>query len=318
MKVSPDNFLLDGISLNKSKNLFFIGGGEETLMQKMLEIIISALKKEGGGEVAKILNAEINDVSISGYSDSLFSGSKILVYENPKKIDLGSLAKSKKLKISIIVKSSLSKNSFKLKKFFDDSEAAYSMSCYKLSSELKRKILLRHLNKNEIKMDQQALWFFLDNTDNRYGLLENEMNKLLFLDGPNIGVNELRKIISKNNSDEVDKLFFLLPETSKKIINETNRVILSSSSSYALLQRIKFFLDIFLESNSVEDVKRVFPKYLFRDKEKFIEIFKKNSPKKNLVVLRLVKKTELLLRKNDSLFLPITQRFLLNVKKTLN
>jgi hypothetical protein len=37
-----------------------------------------------------------------------------------------------------------------------------------------------------------------------------------------------------------------------------------------------------------------------------------------LIVLRLIKKTELLLRKNDSLFLQITQRFLLNIKKTLN
>ena len=35
-------------------------------------------------------------------------------------------------------------------------------------------------------------------------------------------------------------------------------------------------------------------------------------------VLSLIKKTELLLRKNDALFLPITQRFLLNIKKTLN
>ena len=95
-------------------------------------------------------------------------------------------------------------------------------------------------------------------------------------------------------------------------------MILSSSSSYTLLQRIKFFLNIFLESNSIEDANKLFPKYLFREKEKFIEIFKKNKPEKNLAMLSLIKKTELLLRKNDSLFLPITQRFLLNIKKNLN
>ena len=178
--------------------------------------------------------------------------------------------------------------------------------------------MLRYLGKNNVKIDQPGLWFFLENTDNRYGLFENEMNKLAFLEGPTIGVEELRKVISKNDSDEIDKLFFLLPETSRKIINQANKAILSSSRSYALLQRIKFFLDIFLESNSVSDVNRIFPKYLFRDKEKFIELFKKNKPEKNLIVLSLIKKTELLLRKNDSLFLPITQRFLLNVKKALN
>ena len=318
MKISPDNFLLNNISFDKNKNLFFIGGQEETLIQKMLEIIISTLKKEGPKEIIKILNAEINDESIGENSNSLFDESKILIYENPKKIDFTSLSSSKQSKVSIIIKSSLAKNNFKLKKFFDESESAYSISCYKLSSELKKKILFKYLHKNNIKIDQQGIWFFLENTDNRYGLLENEMNKLAFLDSPTIGVEELRKVISRNDSDEIDKLFFLLPETSKKIINQANKVILSSSNSYALLQRIKFFLDIFLESTSISDVNRIFPKYLFRDKEKFIDLFKKNKPEKNLIVLSLIKKTELLLRKNDSLFLPITQRFLLNIKRALS
>jgi len=318
MKVSPDSFLLDSISLDKNKNLFFIGGQEETLMQKILEIISSELNKDGENEIIKILNAEINSDGINEHSNSLFSESRILIYENPKKIDFATLSAIGHLKISIIVKSSLSKNNFRLKKFFDESESAYSVSCYKLSSELKKKILLKFLNENNIKIDQQGLWFFLENTDSRYGLFENEINKLFFLGKSIVGVKELRKIISKNDSDEIEKLFFLLPESSKKIINQANRVILSSSSSYALLQRIKFFLNIFLESSSIEDANKLFPKYLFREKEKFIEIFKKNKPEKNIAMLGLIKKTELLLRKNDSLFLPITQRFLLNIKKTLS
>ena len=318
MKVSPDNFLLNNISLEKNKFLFFIDGQEETLVQKIIEVIISSLRKESPSEVIKILNAEISGESLNENSNSLFDESKILLYENPKKIDFEALAESRRLNISIIIKSSLSKNSFKLKKFFDSSSSAYSVSCYKLGLELKKKILLKHLNENEIKVDQPAFWFFLENTDNRYGLFENEMNKLLFLRGSSVGVKELRKIVSKNESDEIEKLFFLLPETAKKIINQTNKVILSSSNSYTLLQRIKYFLNILLESTSLEDVNRLFPKYLFRDKEKFIEIFKKNNPEKNIVVLGLIKKTELLLRKNDSLFLPITQRFLLNIKKALN
>ena len=318
MKISSDYFLLNSVSLDKNKNLFFISGQEETLIQKILEIIISALKKEGVKEVIKIINTEISKDSINEHSNSLFGESKILIYENPKKIDFAALDTNKQLNISIIIKSSLSKNNFKLKKFFDDSEVAYSVSCYKLSSELKKRILLKHLNNNRMKIDQAGLCFFLENTDNRYGLFQNEINKLLFLTGSSFGVGELRKVISKNETDEIEKLFFLLNEPSKKIINQTNMVILSSSNSYTLLQRIKFFLDILLESDSVSDVNKLFPKYLFRDRENFIRIFKKNNSEKNLVVLSLIKKTELLLRKNDSLFLPITQRFLLNVKKTLN
>ena len=283
-----------------------------------MKLLFQPLKKEGTKEVIKIINTEINKDSISEHSNSLFSKSKILIYENPKKIDFDALYANKQLNISVVIKSSLSKNNFKLKKFFDESEIAYSVSCYKLSPELKKRILLKHLSDNRIKIDQAGLCFFLENTDNRYGLFQNEINKLSFLTGPSIGVRELRKVISKNETDEIEKLFFLLTETSKKIINQTNMVILSSSNSYTLLQRIKFFLDILLESDSVSDVNKLFPKYLFRDRENFIRIFKKNNSEKNLVVLSLIKKTELLLRKNDSLFLPITQRFLLNIKKTLN
>ena len=318
MKISPDNFLLKNISLDKNKNLFFIDGHEETMMQKMLETIISALRKEGSNEVIRVLGSEISSENIDENSNSLFSEAKILIYENPKKIDFDALLESKKLKMTIIIKNSFTKNSFKFKKFFNDSEIAYSVSCYKLSSELKKKLLIKHLGDNEIKIDQQGLWFFLENTDNRYGLFENEMNKLLFLGSSSIGINDLRKVISKNGSDEIEKLFFLLPETSKKIIIQSNRVILSSSNSYTLIQRIKFFLDIFLKSSNVGDASKLFPKYLFNERERFIEIFKKNNSQKNLIALSLIKKTELLLRENDSLFLPITQRFLLNIRKTLN
>ena len=79
MKINPDNFLLDSISLDKNKNLFFIGGQEETLIQKILEIIVLSLKKEGANEVIKILNADVDNDSLNEHSNSLFAESKILV-----------------------------------------------------------------------------------------------------------------------------------------------------------------------------------------------------------------------------------------------
>ena len=177
MKISSDNFLLDNVSFDKNKNLFFISGQEETLIQKILEIIISTLKKEGTKEIIKIINTEISKDTINEHSNSLFGESKILIYENPKKIDFAALTANKQLNVSVIIKSSLSKNNLKLKKFFDESQIAYSISCYKLNSELKKRILLKYLNNKKIKIDQPGFWFFLENTDNRYGLFQNEIGE---------------------------------------------------------------------------------------------------------------------------------------------
>ena len=59
------------------------------------------------------------------------------------------------------------------------------------------------------------------------------------------------------------------------------------------------------------------PKYLFMKKDAFREIIKKISSNKIIEMTQLVQKTEVLLRKNSSLYLEITQRFLLNFSRIL-
>ncbi len=53
-------------------------------------------------------------------------------------------------------------------------------------------------------------------------------------------------------------------------------------------------------------------------KNKFAEIYKKLNYERISKIIVLIKKTEILLRKNTEMQLIITQRFLLNLKKTIS
>ena len=68
---------------------------------------------------------------------------------------------------------------------------------------------------------------------------------------------------------------------------------------------------------NVNEINIVFPKYLFMKKDKFVEIYKKLNYDRISRIIILIKKTEILLRKNTAMHLIIIQRFLLNLKKTI-
>ena len=111
--------------------------------------------------------------------------------------------------------------------------------------------------------------------------------------------------------------FFLLFEKNKDIIKHAHRTINSSSDSLLALQRIKFFLGLLYNAKNIDSVIETFPKYLFKYKTKFLSIFGNTNIKKIASALVLVNKTELLLKKHGSMHQAISQRFLLNLKKSL-
>tara|TARA_Y100000590_G_scaffold275557_1_gene309418 strand:- start:449 stop:616 length:168 start_codon:yes stop_codon:yes gene_type:complete len=53
-------------------------------------------------------------------------------------------------------------------------------------------------------------------------------------------------------------------------------------------------------------------------KNLFINVVKKNDYRNIITMLKLIHKTEVLLRTNSAQYFEITQRFLLNLSKTLN
>ena len=102
-------------------------------------------------------------------------------------------------------------------------------------------------------------------------------------------------------------------------------MIRSSADAYSFLQITKNFLKILISSserknkNNITDLaKHYLPKYLFRQKTNFELAVNRADLNKIRIINDLLQKAELYLRKNDSRFLIIIQRFLLNFSKIMN
>ena len=316
MKINPEKIILEGQNLHFKKKIFLISGNEETLIKKTQGILIQKIKNEGFGEVQKNVSKKIS-ADDNNLNNSLFYKSKIILYENPKEIDREYLDTIDHTNTAIIISHTNLTNSSKIKKYFDSHKELFSISCYKLSRDIKKIFLDFFLKQHKIQLERDCYWFFLDNTDSRYQLFENEITKLINYDKKEIMVKDLRHLLSNSDSEEIDDLFFLIFEKNKEIIQQSCRAINSSSDSYLVLQRIKFFLNLLYNAKNINEVIEIYPKYLFKYKTRFLSIFEKTNTKKIASALALIKKTELLLRKHASMHQAISQRFLLNLKKSL-
>ena len=148
-------------------------------------------------------------------------------------------------------------------------------------------------------------------------LFENEITKIINFNNKKIILKDLISLVSKNSNEDIDRLFFKILSPQKEIINTSLTNINSSGDSFLLVQRIKYYLNLIMSIENVNEINKVFPKYLFMKKDKFVEIYKKLNYERISKVIILIKKTEILLRKNAGMHQIITQRFLLNLKKAV-
>ena len=316
MKINPEKIILESKDFHFKKKIFLISGNEETLIKKIQHILIQKIRNEGFGEIQKNVSKKIS-FDNNNLNDSLFFKSKIILYENPKEVDQKYFDTINYTNTAIIICHTNLTNSSRIKKYFDTHKEFFSISCYKLSRNIKKIFLDFFLNQHNIQLENDCYWFFLDNTSNRYQLFENEITKLINYDKKKIIIGDLRLLLSNSDSEEIDNLFFLMLEKNTEIIKQAHRTINSSLDSYLVLQRIKFFLGLLYSAKNIDGAIETFPKYLFKYKTKFLSIFEKTNTKKIAGALALIKKTELLLRKHSSMHQAISERFLLNLKKSL-
>ena len=71
------------------------------------------------------------------------------------------------------------------------------------------------------------------------------------------------------------------------------------------------------ESSNIDEAVSKFPKYLFAEKNVYIQIYKKLNIKKLKQIYINVLKVEKLVRKNQDLYNIIGLRFLINIKKII-
>ena len=318
MKITPEQFIINTYNKKFKKNLFLISGNEETLIKKIQELLVEKFRGENDARVIKEANGVINSGFFDSSYDLFATDFNIYIFENPKDVDIDYLENIAFENIAIIIAHTSLKTTSKLKRFVVSHSEFVSISCYKLSREIKAGLMNHFLNNNTLKMSKECYWYFVDNSSDYYQLFENEINKVFQYKKENISLEEMRFILSKESSDIIDVLFFLVLSTPKKIIFQTQKTLNSPSDSFILIQRIKFFMDIIYKSKNSKEAMAAFPRYMFKSSSIFLEIFNKTNSKNILKILNLLKKTELLLKKHNSMYLIITQRFLLNVKKSLS
>jgi len=328
MRINAEKFIESFENLKFKKNIFLISGNEETIILKTKELLIDFLKSNNFNQIEYTENEKLDNHEVFfSNSASLFGDKKIIIHKNPKEIDIEIINLHEDKKIAVIIFFSKTLGNSKTKKFFDNSADLYSIIGYKISENYKKNLINSFLNKHKIILDTAAYWFFYENSDNKYQLLENELYKLLdFKESEEaITLDQIQRLLILKQNSEIESLFFYVNSSNKIIIQKTREMIVSSSDFYFFLQRTKFFIDLLIvanisytENQSLSLIEKTFPKYLFKYKNSFTKLIPKINAEKTVAILELLKKTELLIRQNDSMYLLVSQRLLLNLKKQIN
>ena len=316
MRIYPEKILISNHPGIESK-VYYVSGNEETLVNKICEIIILYFKKKNYTNIIKTENKKIDENLNIGIGPSLFAEKTISVHKKPKDID-GSYIENLNLENEVIIISHYgNKANLKIKKYFDSHKSFCSVACYKLMKDVKKKLIDTYFLKKSIKLESEAYWYFLENSSDEYQLLENELEKIEIYGGNNLSTQEIKKLTTFDKNEGLDALFFSILLTKDKLISVTKKTILTPSDAYLFLYRVGFFIDILSQCSGPKDAEDKLPRYLFKEKNKFASISNNITNKNISNIFMLLKKSELLIRKNSSLFLVISERFLLNLKKQL-
>ena len=106
-----------------------------------------------------------------------------------------------------------------------------------------------------------------------------------------------------------------MKEKNKEIVGLYRDKILSNTDVNEFYFYIKFLCQLIIESKNEDEYQKKIPGYLFKEKHKMIEIFRKYNSRKKELLIRLLSSTENLLRKDPNLSLAFGLRFLLNIKR---
>ena len=201
MKINPVDIILNR-EIELDKKFYFISGNEITLMEKIKSLLIKSLtsKYSLGVENIKSISSVTSDIG-------LFSKNKCYVVNDLKGLDKDSV-ENLSLKEDIFIFFQENNPKIKLiKKKFLERKDSFLIDCYELSKELKMKLINNFMSINDVKLDQEVFWKLLDKLDNKYMLLENELDKIKYFKGEKINLAILNKIISREDTVS-EKIYF--------------------------------------------------------------------------------------------------------------
>ncbi len=308
MKINPLNVLLDE-NFTTDKKFYFISGNEVSLMDKIYSSIVEKYSKKEKISVIKI-------DSIDDFVDevSLFQNKRIFLIKKNKEINDKNLNKIKSSDADFIFMLENSQKIKGLKNIFLKDNHSYLIDCYELDKDSRIKILNHFINLNKIKINKDIYWMLVEKLDGKYSLFENSLSKILELDQKDININNIKKIITINDSGK-DRLFFSLFKKNREIIKIYREKILTGSDVNELYYFCKFYCQLIIDCRSEEEYNKKIPVYLFREKSFLVDIFKKYNFKKKKLLIDLLSSTEKILRKQGGLSIVFGLRFLLSIKK---
>ena len=308
MKIDPVSILLSE-SFRIDKKIYFISGNEKTLMLKIKAIIIGKYQKDKNATITNIdtIKDFVEEVG-------LFDDHKIFLVNMCKGIDEKSLENIKNSSGVFIFVDENSQKIKKIKSLINKDRDSGLIDCYELERESKIKILKKFLSDKSLNISQDVYWLLIDKLDSRYGFFENSLNQIIELDEKDLSLNNVKKLLTITDTGK-EKIFFNLFKKNKDIVDLYRNKIVTSTDVNEFYFYIKFFCQLIIESKSEDEYKKKIPVYLFKEKHKLIEIFRKYNLKKKKLLIRLLSSTENVLRKDSNLSLVFGLRFLLNIKK---
>ena len=308
MKIDPVSILLNE-NFRIDKKIYFISGNEKTLMQKIKTTIV--------GKYQKNTNARIDNIdTIKDFVEEvgLFEDHKIVLVNGSKGIDEKNLENIKNSHGVFIFVDENSQKIKKIKSLFNRDKDSYLIDCYELDRETKIKFLKKFLTDNGLNISQDVYWLLIDKLDSKYSFFENSLNQIVALDEKDLTLNNVKKLLTISDSGK-EKIFFNLLKKNKEIVDLYRNKILTKTDVNEFYFYIKFFCQLIIESKSEEEYQKNIPVYLFKEKHKLVEIFRKYNSKKKKLLIKLLSMTEKVLRQDSNLSLVFGLRFLLNIKK---
>ena len=112
-----------------------------------------------------------------------------------------------------------------------------------------------------------------------------------------------------------ENLFFQMFKKNSEIIEMYKDKIVSNTDVNELYYSCKYFCQLIIDSTNVEDYNKKIPRYLFKEKNYLVEVYKKYDLKKKKKILNILSNMEKILRKDGNLSIAYGLRFILNIKK---
>ena len=175
-------------------------------------------------------------------------------------------------------------------------------------------MLNNFIKDGHIKIEEDVYWFLVEKLDTKYFFVENSLSKLRGLNDNYLTKETISKILTIDESGK-EKVFFQLFKNNNDIIEIYKNKVLTPSDVNGLYFYIKSFCHLILESKNEDDFISKIPKYLFKEKNFLIQVYKKYNFKKRRLLLNLLYKTERALRRNSGLSIILGLRFVLSLKK---